>query len=59
MRDSPIRSTSSSDKIFIPGELEMLSYEDRVVNGIPVANGTWEDLVKVSKETGLESISDS
>ena len=59
MKDSPIRSTSSSDKIFIPGELEMLSYKDRVVNGIPVANGTWEDLVKVSKETGLESISDS
>eukprot|EP00943_MAST-04B_sp_MAST-4B-sp1_P002008 g2008.t1 len=58
MRDSPIRSASSSNQIFIPGELEMISYEDRIANGIPIAKGTWEDLVNVAKETGLDSISD-
>lgn len=58
MRNSPIRSASSSKQIFIPGELEMITYEDRIANGIPVAKGTWEDLVNVAKETGLDSISD-
>jgi hydroxycarboxylate dehydrogenase B len=58
MRNSPIRSASSSKQIFIPGELEMITYEDRIANGIPVAKGTWEDLVNVAKEIGLDSISD-
>jgi LDH2 family malate/lactate/ureidoglycolate dehydrogenase len=61
MRDSPIRprlshDSSSESGILIPGEIEMINYEERNMNGIPVANGTWDDLVAVAKETGLRSI---
>ena len=34
----------------------MINYEERNMHGIPVANGTWDDLVAVAKETGLTSI---
>ena len=59
MRDSPIRpkyDSSSESRILIPGEIEMINYEERNMHGIPVANGTWDDLVAVAKETGLTSI---
>ena len=29
----------------------MINYEERNMNGIPVANGTWDDLVAVAKKT--------
>ena len=61
MKDSPLRPKLPNDlslekEILIPGEIEMIHYEERNMNGIPVANGTWNDLVAVAKETGLTSI---
>ena len=58
MRDSPIRpkyDSSSESRILIPGEIEMINYEERNMHGIPVANGM-DDLVAVAKVTGLTSI---
>ena len=42
-----------NDRIYVPGEMEWLKREERMKNGIPVAEAVWKDLTKVSNESGV------
>ena len=53
MRDSPLRDDRQNDAVLIPGELEQQAFEHRSVHGIPLAKGTYEDLMQVAKEVNM------
>ena len=44
----------NTDEILIPGELELRSREDRERNGIPFPDGTWQTIVDIATELGVE-----
>ncbi|MCS7108842.1 MAG: Ldh family oxidoreductase [Sulfolobales archaeon] len=40
-------------EVLMPGEPEARCYDERVVKGVPLDDGVWEQLVKVMKELGV------
>jgi LDH2 family malate/lactate/ureidoglycolate dehydrogenase len=59
--DRLIRTVKKSQKaegfseIFLPGEVEIIEEEKRSKNGIVIPDMTWQALVDLSKEYGLEA----
>lgn len=42
------------DEVLLPGEPEARSRQERERNGIPLADATWDELVAVARELGVE-----
>lgn len=54
MRDTPPRP--GFDRVFVPGEIEWNTYDDRIVNGVPTSQAEVGVLAKMAREQGIEPI---
>ncbi len=43
-----------SERIYVPGEMEWIAREKRLVEGVPVAPAVWKDLVSLAHEAGVK-----
>lgn len=53
IRQSPTRDENMS--ILFPGERAYITYNDRMVNGIPVSKGTFQELCDTARMLGIET----
>ncbi|MYB17072.1 MAG: Ldh family oxidoreductase [Chloroflexi bacterium] len=44
------------DRVYVPGEIEWNTYDDRIVNGIPASQAEISVLAQMASEQGIESI---
>lgn len=59
VRASPPRPGGNGDPVALPGDVERATEAARTRGGVPLSQGTWNDLVAVGKELGLpESLFD-
>ena len=56
VKDSPLRDDRDNDSILIPGEPEQRAFEHRSKHGIPLAQGTYDDLMRVAKEVNMSEV---
>ncbi len=52
VKDTPPMEGSSG--VLYPGEVEARSRQERLANGVPIEQATWEEVAKLIKEYGLE-----
>jgi ureidoglycolate dehydrogenase (NAD+) len=55
MRETPPRP--GFDRVYVPGEIEWSTYDDRIVNGIPTSQAEFGVLEQMAQEHGVELIS--
>jgi LDH2 family malate/lactate/ureidoglycolate dehydrogenase len=53
-RVKKIKPASGVEEVLIPGEPEARSREERLKDGVPVADRTWEQIVEGGKSVGLD-----
>jgi hydroxycarboxylate dehydrogenase B len=53
VKDSP--PAPGFDEVLVPGEPERRSRAERLVNGVPVDDGTWGGIVRVGAEIGVDA----
>jgi hydroxycarboxylate dehydrogenase B len=41
-------------RVLVPGDPERLARQDRVANGVPMAGGAWEDILRTAASVGLD-----
>ena len=49
------KPAAGSDKVRLPGEPERESKSDRIVNGIPLDEGSWDSIVKAALVAGMSN----
>ena len=54
MRETPPRP--GFERVFVPGEIEWNTYDDRIVNGIPTSQAEIGVLATMAQEQGIEPI---
>jgi LDH2 family malate/lactate/ureidoglycolate dehydrogenase len=52
LRESP--KAEGHDRIYTHGEKEMESMAEKLQNGIPVSDKTWDELVGIAQAVGLD-----
>jgi uncharacterized oxidoreductase len=56
IRNTPTRP--GVDEILLPGEPERRTTQDRIANGIPVDDGTWEQIAELADRLGVDVTDD-
>ena len=56
VKDSPLRDDCHNESVLIPGEPEQSAFEYRSNHGIPLAKGTYDDLINVAKEVNMSEV---
>ena len=54
MRDTPPRP--GFDRVYVPGEIEWNTYDDRIVNGVPTSQAEVGVLAQMASEQGIDPI---
>ena len=54
MREIPTRP--GFERVFVPGEIEWNTYDDRIVNGVPASSAEVGVLAQMAREQGIEPI---